>query len=501
MVEWELMSFYNVSWTMVFFFDPYSILFSLVIVIISFSISVYSLEYMQVEKEKNLFFLILFFFVIRMLVLIFSFSISCIFLGWDGLGVTSFYLITYYHNKKRLNSSLITMYTNRLGDCCIIVIFGLRVDWLTWNLFFLGQESCLILSFFLILTALTKRAQLPFSFWLPKAMAAPTPVSSLVHSSTLVTAGLYLIFRHHNLINLVPSRSVLWILSFSTMVVGGVLALCRFDCKEIVAFSTLRQIGFIIFTLSIGLKKLAFFHLITHALFKSVLFMVRGALIHIYHSQDIRLLGLKKIPFTLSLPFLISLISMRGLPFLSGFYSKDAILDSIIFFSSGWVIDLVAILIIGLSSLYSFRILSFILLNKIFPSFWNLEFIRLSILVLVFFSIFFGSLFQWIMLNEFSFHTPTFKFLILFIVLIIVSSPSIDLKIKFFWIKYIERFNFHFIKNFSFLWAIYPIIELGWLKLTFFYLNFITTLSTMVSKIWIKFVFILFIILIWTTFF
>jgi NADH:ubiquinone oxidoreductase subunit 5 (subunit L)/multisubunit Na+/H+ antiporter MnhA subunit len=153
------------------------------------------------------------------------------------------------------------------------------------------------------------------------------------------------------------------------MVVGGVLALCRFDCKEIVAFSTLRQIGFIIFTLSIGLKKLAFFHLITHALFKSVLFMVRGALIHIYHSQDIRLLGLKKIPFTLSLPFLISLISMRGLPFLSGFYSKDAILDSIIFFSSGWVIDLVAILIIGLSSLYSFRILSFILLNKIFPSF------------------------------------------------------------------------------------------------------------------------------------
>lgn len=179
----------------------------------------------------------------------------------------------------------------------------------------------------LILAAITKRAQIPFSAWLPAAIAAPTPVSALVHSSTLVTAGVYLIIRFHHLLG---ANFFLLYVGCLTIFMSGLGANFEIDLKKIIALSTLSQLGVIIFTLSLGLIELAFFHLLSHALFKSLLFLCAGVYIHgAGDCQDIRLLGgvMKSIPVR-SLFFGCCSLSLCGFPFLSGFYSKDLILES-----------------------------------------------------------------------------------------------------------------------------------------------------------------------------
>lgn len=178
-----------------------------------------------------------------------------------------------------------------------------------------------------VLAAITKRAQIPFSAWLPAAIAAPTPVSALVHSSTLVTAGVYLLIRFREIIGV--SLFLLYVSVF-TIMLSGVGANFEIDLKKIIALSTLSQLGVIIITLSLGLVELTFFHLISHALFKSLLFLCAGAYIHRYGDiQDIRFLGGvgKVFPLT-SFLFVGCSLSLCGFPFLSGFYSKDIILES-----------------------------------------------------------------------------------------------------------------------------------------------------------------------------
>jgi len=180
--------------------------------------------------------------------------------------------------------------------------------------------------FLIGLAALTKSAQVPFSAWLPAAIAAPTPVSALVHSSTLVTAGVYLLIRFNELIGY---SKLLFFISLLTILLSGLGACLEQDAKKIVALSTLRQLGVIIFSLSMGLWEIAFFHLLSHALFKSLLFICIGLYIHgILNQQDLRGIGfqLYSIPVTSSY-FLVSSLSLRGFPFLSGFYSKDSIIE------------------------------------------------------------------------------------------------------------------------------------------------------------------------------
>jgi len=183
-----------------------------------------------------------------------------------------------------------------------------------------------VIFFLVILAAMTKSAQIPFSAWLPAAIAAPTPVSALVHSSTLVTAGVYLLIRFNEAIEY--SR-VLLLISLLTMLISGLGACFEQDAKKIVALSTLRQLGVIMFSLSMGLWEIAFFHLLRHALFKSLLFMCIGIYIHgIVNQQDLRGIGFQfnSMP-VVSGYFLVSSLSLRGFPFLSGFYSKDSIVE------------------------------------------------------------------------------------------------------------------------------------------------------------------------------
>jgi NADH-ubiquinone oxidoreductase chain 5 len=189
------------------------------------------------------------------------------------------------------------------------------------------NSDTLVVIVLVILAAITKRAQIPFSAWLPAAMAAPTPVSSLVHSSTLVTAGVYLLIRFNELVG---TNIFLLYVSVLTILISGVGANLEMDLKKIIALSTLSQLGVIIITLSLGIVELTFFHLISHALFKSLLFLCAGAYIHGYGDiQDIRYLGGVggNLPVT-SLFFVGCSLSLCGFPFLSGFYSKDLILES-----------------------------------------------------------------------------------------------------------------------------------------------------------------------------
>jgi NADH-ubiquinone oxidoreductase chain 5 len=180
-----------------------------------------------------------------------------------------------------------------------------------------------------VLAAITKRAQIPFSAWLPAAIAAPTPVSALVHSSTLVTAGVYLLIRFSPLLQGSRVRSILLLVSGLTIFMAGLGANFEFDLKKIIALSTLSQLGLIIRILSIGFYKLAYFHLLTHALFKALLFICAGAVIHnIKDSQDIRNIGglVSQIPYT-GACLNVANLALCGMPFLAGFYSKDLILE------------------------------------------------------------------------------------------------------------------------------------------------------------------------------
>lgn len=254
-----------------------------------------------------------------------------------------------------------------------------------------------IVGLIIILAAITKRAQIPFSTWLPMAIAAPTPVSALVHSSTLVTAGIYLIIRFRayisgSLINL------LFFLSVLTMFISGLMANLENDLKKIIALSTLSQLGLMIIILRIGLKIIAFYHLLTHAIFKSILFICAGIIIHlIMNNQDIRLIGglNEFIPFTI-IRFLVSRLALSGFPFLAGFYSKDYIIEIVYFNKINIYILTLIIISLILTVSYSFRLYYYLFFNKIkFYRFYNYKeepLINFSIIILLVKSVIVGSL-------------------------------------------------------------------------------------------------------------
>lgn len=228
---------------------------------------------------------------------------------------------------------MITSLTNRIGDILLMVCIGLMAGTITYSFQEILERGLpAMFSFLLVVAAITKSAQIPFSSWLPAAIAAPTPVSTLVHSSTLVTAGLFVIIRFSRGLEGVPINTLLVISSFLTCFIGGSCALLEPDLKKIVAFSTLRQLGLIGFSLSFGLKDLAFFHLVVHALFKALIFICVGRAITAgLGVQDSRLFsGLYyKMPFIRTW-LVVSCLSLRGFPLLSGFFSKDLLIEGVL---------------------------------------------------------------------------------------------------------------------------------------------------------------------------
>ena len=272
-------------------------------------------------------------FIFRIYFLILRPNFIRLLLGWDGLGLRSYLLVIYYGNTKAYNSGIITAITNRLGDALILISIAYIYKTGTWHIFLYSLEPIYSsVTVLIMIAATTKRAQIPFSAWLPAAIAAPTPVSSLVHSSTLVTAGVYLLIRHNLLFLQAQTSYYLIVMGTLTILIARVRALFEIDLKKIVALSTLRQLGVIILRLGLGAFVARFFHLLTHAFFKALLFLATGSVIHRRNRyQDLRTIGrLRKIiPLTRGF-ILLSLLSLIGLPFMSAFFSKELILEIIL---------------------------------------------------------------------------------------------------------------------------------------------------------------------------
>nr|UEP15819.1 NADH dehydrogenase subunit 5 [Drepana pallida] len=411
MLEWEIISLNSTSVVMSILLDWMSLLFMMFVLLISSVVIYYSKSYMSSELNLNRFIVLVLLFVFSMIMLIISPNIISILLGWDGLGLVSYCLVIYYQNLKSYNAGMLTALSNRIGDVLILMVISWMLNYGSWNYIFYmnfmsNDYSMMIISLMIIMAAMTKSAQIPFSSWLPAAMAAPTPVSALVHSSTLVTAGVYLLIRFNILLMDMIFIKILLLISGLTMFMAGISANYEFDLKKIIALSTLSQLGLMMSILSMGLPDLAFFHLLTHAMFKALLFMCAGVIIHMMNDiQDIRFMGgiSMYIPLT-SLCMNISNMALCGIPFLSGFYSKDLILDMVNNSNLNLLIFLLYYLSTGLTVFYTMRLLMYLMINDFnLLTVYNLydeDYIMLkSMFILLFMSIISGSLLSWLIFS------------------------------------------------------------------------------------------------------
>lgn len=281
-------------------------------------------------------------------------------MGWDGLGLSSYLLVIYYRRAKANNSGIMTVLTNRAGDGLILIRIAYLITIGNWNLLFYRiNKFPSVLIILLIAAACTKRAQIPFSAWLPAAMAAPTPVSSLVHSSTLVTAGVYILIRHGEIFLLNFVSPFLIITGASTIVIARTRALFETDLKKIVALSTLRQLGIMVLRLGLGAIMIRFFHLLGHAFFKALLFLRAGAIIHSSKDyQDLRLAGNSSHALPITSGFtLVARFSLIGAPYMSAFFSKELVLEIILVLNINSMAYHVILLGVGLTAIYGRRFL------------------------------------------------------------------------------------------------------------------------------------------------
>lgn len=336
--------------------DVYTLLFLFILLIVSLRIMFFSSFYMRGDLKNSWFLVILLIFILSMVLLSLASRLFIIFIAWDGLGVTRFFLVIYYLNWDSISGGMVTVLTNRLGDYCLF--------WFVASLFLRG---CLInssnyiipaLFFVLVVTSFTKRAQFPFSRWLPKAISAPTPVRALVHRSTLVTAGLFLLMKY----DVVLSSFIIILFIFGvglfTILFARVCALYDPDFKKVIALRTLSQLGFLILSLGLGNVFISFFHLISHACFKSCLFIQIGFIMHSFYSQQDRRIYNRSgaISFVVQVQTLLCLICLSGLLFTSGFVSKDFILEFIFSSTERFVLGALFFLCVFLTLLYRLRL-------------------------------------------------------------------------------------------------------------------------------------------------
>nr|QON98928.1 NADH dehydrogenase subunit 5 [Diabolocatantops pinguis] len=407
-VEWELFNLNGSMVVMTLILDWMSLIFMSFVMYISSLVIYYSEDYMSGESNMNRFIIIVLMFILSMGFLIISPNLISILLGWDGLGLVSYCLVIYYQNVKSYGAGMLTALSNRIGDVAILISIAWMLNFGGWNYiyyydFISSSFEMKLITMLIVLAAMTKSAQIPFSSWLPAAMAAPTPVSALVHSSTLVTAGVYLLIRFSPMLDTYNCGWFLLLIGCMTMFMAGLGANFEFDLKKIIALSTLSQLGLMMSILAMGYPKLAFFHLLAHALFKALLFMCAGSMIHnLKDSQDIRFMGsiVNFMPLT-SVCFNVSSLSLCGMPFLAGFYSKDLILEMVCL---SWINCLIFFLYFfstGLTASYSFRLFYYSMSgdNNFYSSFSFDDkgyYISFGMIGLLFVAVFGGSLLSWL---------------------------------------------------------------------------------------------------------
>lgn len=331
-------------------FNVWSLIFIIIVVFIRIRVMIFSFSYMRRLFVSNFVFLYISF-VFRMLWLVLRGNFYWLILGWDGLGVVSFLLILFYINHERVNNGLFTLFQNRLGDL-FFVSFIIGIVNLNINL-------NLILKFglcFLALGACVKSAQFPFNSWLLAAIRAPTPISSLVHSSTLVVAGVYILLQFHYCLR--DSLGLLKYIAFVTLLFRTFGLMNERDIKKLIAYSTISHVALIIYIIRMELYKIVYFHLNIHAMFKSLIFMCFGfVMLSSYHGQDYRLTRLINLNPIIKVVYYFSCFCLVGLPLLRGFFSKDYIIEKIIYsvLEFSWIFFL--LLFLGVRIFYGLKLI------------------------------------------------------------------------------------------------------------------------------------------------
>jgi len=360
--------------------DPLSSVMLMVVTFVSALVHIYSIGYMSHDPHKPRFMSYLSLFTFSMLALVVSDNFLQLFFGWEGVGLCSYLLIGFWYKKESANNAAIKAFVvNRIGDFGLAIgifliffyfgtinfqeVFEMGPQFIEKKLVFFGFETSLItlICIFLFIGAMGKSAQFLLHTWLPDAMEGPTPVSALIHAATMVTAGVFLVVRCSPLFEYSQTAlNLVTIVGMVTAIFAASVALVQNDIKKIVAYSTCSQLGYMFFAAGVGAYHVAMFHLFTHAFFKALLFLGSGSVIHAFKDeQDIRNMGgiRKKLPYTYVL-MLIGTLALTGFPFLSGFYSKDAIIEFAYLRSSslGNYAASIGIFTAFLTSLYSWRL-------------------------------------------------------------------------------------------------------------------------------------------------
>nr|YP_003331192.1 NADH dehydrogenase subunit 5 [Rotaria rotatoria]ACT21461.1 NADH dehydrogenase subunit 5 [Rotaria rotatoria] len=331
----------------------WTLLFLFMVLIISSSVAMFSFSYMSGITVSN-FVLLYLSFIFSMVWLIINNSFYWMMLGWDGLGVVSFLLIVFYMNHESINNGLFTLFQNRIGDL-FFVLFIVGV----MEMSMVGSVIVKYGILFLILGGCVKSAQFPFNSWLLAAMSAPTPISALVHSSTLVVAGVFILLQFSYC--LVDMLDVLKYISLLTLLLSTTGLLIELDMKKLIAYSTLSHVSLMMFMLSLKLFKVVYFHLNIHAMFKSTMFMCFGfVMLASFHGQDKRLVSLNNLNPLLKMLYYFSSLCLMGLPFLSGFFSKDFIIEKTMEFNQEFFLVVLLLLFLGVSVYYGLKLLSLV---------------------------------------------------------------------------------------------------------------------------------------------